>query len=149
MIVHSRFSGVVLSRRWMDGSATFTTVLSSMIMNSAKHMAASVHHLWFARSESFTSSGPPWIGVRRSTSASKWRGKQRERLLAFDRAHEACGLAEAEEQHRDGFDVGVRADAPVGLRDLDRRAHARLPCATIACERRRGSRARRVSVTAR
>ena len=27
------------------GSATFTTVLSSMIMNSAKHMAASVHHL--------------------------------------------------------------------------------------------------------
>ena len=34
----------------MDGSATFTTVLSSMIMNSAKHMAASVHHLWFARS---------------------------------------------------------------------------------------------------
>src|SRR5438876_8338100 len=31
--------------RWIDGSATFTTVLSSMIMNSAKHMAASVHHL--------------------------------------------------------------------------------------------------------
>src|SRR4051795_90881 len=29
----------------MLGSATFTTVLSSMIMNSAKHMAASVHHL--------------------------------------------------------------------------------------------------------
>src|SRR3954452_540934 len=31
--------------RWIDGSATFTTVLSSMIMNRAKHMAASVHHL--------------------------------------------------------------------------------------------------------
>src|SRR3954451_20350195 len=30
---------------WIDGSATFTTVLSSMIMNRAKHMAASVHHL--------------------------------------------------------------------------------------------------------
>ena len=74
----------------------------------------------------------PWIGVRRSTSASKCRGKQRERLLALDRAHEARGLRQAEEQHRDRLDVGVRADAPVGLRDLDRRAHARLPCATIA-----------------
>src|SRR3954454_23916177 len=31
--------------RWIEGSATFTTVLSSMIMNSAKHIAASVHHL--------------------------------------------------------------------------------------------------------
>jgi hypothetical protein len=27
----------------MDGSATFTTVLSSMIMKRAKHIAASVH----------------------------------------------------------------------------------------------------------
>ena len=30
---------------WIDGSATFTTVLSSMIMKSAKHIAPSVHHL--------------------------------------------------------------------------------------------------------
>ena len=28
----------------MVGSATFTTVLSSMIMKSAKHIAASVNH---------------------------------------------------------------------------------------------------------
>jgi len=33
---------------WIDGSATFTTVLSSMIMNSAKHIAPSVHHLRFS-----------------------------------------------------------------------------------------------------
>ena len=32
---------------WIDGSATFTTVLSSMIMNRAKHMEPSVHHLRF------------------------------------------------------------------------------------------------------
>ena len=30
--------------RWIAGSATFTTVLSSMIMNSANDTAASVHH---------------------------------------------------------------------------------------------------------
>ena len=30
---------------WIDGRATLTTVLSSMIMNSAKHIAPSVHHL--------------------------------------------------------------------------------------------------------
>ena len=30
--------------RWIDGSATFTTVLSSMIMNSPNDTAASVHH---------------------------------------------------------------------------------------------------------
>src|SRR5262249_879917 len=47
LTVHSRFSGLVmLSERWIEGSATFTTVLSSMIMNSAKHIANSVHHLW-------------------------------------------------------------------------------------------------------
>ncbi len=33
----------VCRSRWIDGSATLTTVLSSMTMNSAKHMAASVH----------------------------------------------------------------------------------------------------------
>ena len=33
---------------WIDGSATFMTVLSNMIMNRAKHIAASVHHLAFA-----------------------------------------------------------------------------------------------------
>ena len=47
MIVHSRFSGDGFSECWIDGSATFTIVLSSMIMKSAKHMAKSVHHLWF------------------------------------------------------------------------------------------------------
>ena len=33
--------------RSIDGSATFTTVLSSMIMKSAKLIAPSVHHFWF------------------------------------------------------------------------------------------------------
>ena len=33
--------------RWIDGSATFTTVLSSMIMNRPNETASSVHHLRF------------------------------------------------------------------------------------------------------
>ena len=33
---------------WIDGRATFMTVLSSMIMNRAKHIAASVHHFEFS-----------------------------------------------------------------------------------------------------
>ena len=33
---------------WIDGSATFTTVLSSMIMNSPTATATSVHHLRFS-----------------------------------------------------------------------------------------------------
>jgi selenocysteine lyase/cysteine desulfurase len=36
--------------RWIDGSATFTTVLSSMIMNRAKATAPSVHHFLFSLS---------------------------------------------------------------------------------------------------
>src|SRR5436309_15708129 len=36
------------SARWMDGRATFTTVLSSMIMKSPKETAASVHHFLFS-----------------------------------------------------------------------------------------------------
>src|SRR5439155_21606713 len=43
--VHSSDERLAPRSFWIDGSATFTTVLSSMIMNSAKHMAASVHHL--------------------------------------------------------------------------------------------------------
>src|SRR3954451_24835526 len=45
LTVHSRLEMLAPRSFWIDGSATFTTVLSSMIMNSAKHMAASVHHL--------------------------------------------------------------------------------------------------------
>jgi hypothetical protein len=45
--VHSRPETVAPRSSWIDGSATFTTVLSSMIMNSAKHMAASVHQRRF------------------------------------------------------------------------------------------------------
>src|SRR3954452_24705554 len=45
LTVHSSDEIDAWRSRWIEGSATFTTVLSSMIMNSAKHMAASVHHL--------------------------------------------------------------------------------------------------------
>ena len=34
--------------RWIDGSATLVTVLSSITMNSAKHIAASVHQRRFS-----------------------------------------------------------------------------------------------------
>ena len=34
--------------RWIDGTATFTTVLSSMIMNSPTATAPSVHHFRFS-----------------------------------------------------------------------------------------------------
>src|SRR4051812_3469026 len=38
-----------MPRSWrIDGSATFTTVLSSMIMNSPTETASSVHHLRFS-----------------------------------------------------------------------------------------------------
>src|SRR5207248_2021969 len=45
LTVHSRLERLAPRSFWIDGSATFTTVLSSMIMNRAKHIAASVHHL--------------------------------------------------------------------------------------------------------
>ena len=48
LTVHSRFDVETPRSRWIDGSATFTTVLSSMIMNSAKHIAPSVHQRRFA-----------------------------------------------------------------------------------------------------
>jgi hypothetical protein len=36
------------SERWIDGSATFTIVLSSMIMKRPNETAASVHHFRFS-----------------------------------------------------------------------------------------------------
>ena len=44
-MTHSSWEICACSSRWIEGSATFTTVLSSITMNSAKHIAPSVHHL--------------------------------------------------------------------------------------------------------
>ena len=43
LTVHSRPEIELCRSFWIDGSATFTTVLSSMIMKSAKHIAPRVH----------------------------------------------------------------------------------------------------------
>src|ERR671936_424625 len=51
------------SSRWIAGSATFTTVLSSMIMKSAKHSAPSVHHFRFSR---------PWEAVLDESRGPEW-----------------------------------------------------------------------------
>ncbi len=42
LTVQASVSGLTWSSRWIDGSATFTIVLSSMIMNRPKHIANSV-----------------------------------------------------------------------------------------------------------
>src|SRR3954452_1220344 len=60
-MVHSRADREALKLRWMEGSATFTTVLSSITMASAKHMANSVHQRRLSsvsRSRSVTSGDP-------------------------------------------------------------------------------------------
>ena len=43
--IHSSSERPMCRSRWIEGSATFTTVLSSMIMNSPNETAASVNHL--------------------------------------------------------------------------------------------------------
>ena len=45
---HSSSDWPIPRSLWMEGSATFTTVLSSMIMNSANASDASVHHFLFS-----------------------------------------------------------------------------------------------------
>ena len=45
--------------RSIDGSATFTTVLSSMIMNSPNATAASVHHFLFSSAKIRALTLPP------------------------------------------------------------------------------------------
>ena len=44
MTIHWSWESVAPRSSWIDGSATFTTVLSSMIMKSPNETAASVHH---------------------------------------------------------------------------------------------------------
>src|SRR5436190_3191632 len=74
MTVHSSEANDAWRSRWIDGNATFTTVLSSISMNSAKHIAPSVHHLLFssvtrrwrwARTRSVMRRGPPGVGSMR------------------------------------------------------------------------------------
>ena len=46
--IHSSEEIDMCRLRWIDGSATFTIVLSSMIMKRPKATAASVHHFLFS-----------------------------------------------------------------------------------------------------
>ncbi len=48
LTVHSSADSEACRPRWIEGSATFTTVLSSITMNSAKHIAPSVHQRLFS-----------------------------------------------------------------------------------------------------
>jgi hypothetical protein len=45
LTTHCRSRKLECSERWMSGSATFTTVMSSSNMNIATATAISVHHL--------------------------------------------------------------------------------------------------------
>ena len=47
-MVHSSAERDASKLRWMLGRATLVTVLSSITMNSAKHMATSVHQRRFS-----------------------------------------------------------------------------------------------------
>ena len=48
MTTHSSPETLIPRSLWIAGSATFTTVLSSMIMNRANATDASVHHFLFS-----------------------------------------------------------------------------------------------------
>ena len=74
LTVHSRPAIDASRSRWMDGRATFTAVLSSITMNSAKHIAPSVHQRLlssFSRSRLVMRRppGPPGRGRGRRAAA--------------------------------------------------------------------------------
>ena len=48
LTTHSSSEMPMFRSRWIDGSATFTIVLSSMIMKSPNETAPSVHHFLFS-----------------------------------------------------------------------------------------------------
>jgi hypothetical protein len=60
-MAHSKFAGVTPSSRWMDGSATFTMVLSSRIIPCPMHIATSVRR-WRAGLGGPASGGAPSDG---------------------------------------------------------------------------------------
>ena len=67
---HSSSEILRCSERSIDGSATFTIVLSSMIMKSPKDTAASVHHLRFSSAKSRAFIQPPVPKLVLATLAS-------------------------------------------------------------------------------
>src|SRR5438094_939375 len=97
---------------WIDGSATFTTVLSSMIMNSPTATATSVHHFRFSGVKSRARMTerleqplrPTWYGypvrfarVRLHLEAD--RGRRREREPDQARAPLRCGALHGSPPH--------------------------------------------------
>ena len=58
--IHSSSDSPTPRSRWIEGNATFTTVLSSMIMNRPNETAASVHHFLLSSvTRRSNISGPP------------------------------------------------------------------------------------------
>ena len=64
------------------GSATFTTVLSSMIMKRAKHSAPSVHHLRFSSAKIFARTCPP---ARRKLACTRLASTSQNRQVTLAR----------------------------------------------------------------
>ena len=63
LTTHSSSEMPMCRSRWIDGSATFTIVLSSMIMKSPNETAPSVHHLFSsAKIRARTRSSPRLAG---------------------------------------------------------------------------------------
>ena len=106
---------------WIDGSATFTTVLSSMIMNSPNETAASVHHL---RCSSSTKLARIFARTLVETNSG--------RVAAVAEVVWAPGRGDARARER------RPADAPARLRELPRarRALDRRPGVVLAGGRR-------------
>src|SRR4051812_32491432 len=123
LTVHSRLERLAPRSFWIDGSATFTTVLSSMIMNRAKHMAASVHHLRlpsFSRRRSGIRvlSGGEGRGVGASGHVLAGHDRLERRgeiraLLGGERLDELLDPREAQLEE-------VVDEVAAGIRDLDR-----------------------------
>src|SRR5438093_4899488 len=88
LMTHSISDAPMWRSFWIDGSATFTTVLSSMIMNRPTATAASVHHFLFSGVKSLAltlqrlenSYASPRGGVRLDADAGA--GRERERHAA-------------------------------------------------------------------
>src|SRR5947207_3415800 len=98
----------------IDGSATFTTVLSSMIMKSPNETAASVHHLRFSgvKRRAFTNVSPCLASTKlvHTRLASTNRSGQTTTL----RAGQPCGEARGADGNRD---AGV-ATPSLGAQEL-------------------------------
>jgi hypothetical protein len=137
----SNSDGLMARSCWIDGSATFTTVLSSMIMNSPTATAARVHHRRFSEAKRRALIPPRSSRVQHQRRAPRARGKRLPHRRDDEAPRQTTTPRTAAQPRRCGPSPGRSCRSVAAARQRFREDRNNLRTGPLKSRRLRGNRA--------